>query len=99
VQVLAHGQLVGRMEPPMDATRVEAWTGMVSGWLSGGLTSKVDLELPPGEVVLYLPVRGESTEGISPILHMTLAGHELPRPVISEQGWRTTYILLSTGGG
>jgi hypothetical protein len=72
---------------------------MVAGWLSGGLTASVNLNLPPGEVVLYLPVRGEEAAGIWPVLQVTLGGQGLPLPTVNGPGWRIAYLLISTSGG
>ena len=99
LQVLAQGQLGGRQEPPPESTTVGPWIGMAGGWLSGGLTAKVDLDLPPGEAVLYVPIRGEPAGGEWPSLNVTLGGYELPLPAITGPGWRIAYVLLSTPGG
>ena len=99
LQVLAQGQLVGHQEAPPESTTVGPWTGMVGRWLSSGLTAKVDLDLPPGEVVLYVPILGEPAGGAWPSLSVTLGGNELALPAITGPGWRISYVLLSTPGG
>lgn len=99
IRILSHGQLSGRPELPPETTTAGPWTGMVDGWLSGGLTASLDLELPPGEVVLYIPMQGEAAGGIWPSLNLTLDGNGVPLPTISGGGWRTASLLLSTKGG
>lgn len=99
VHVIISGNLTGRQEPPYGATTAGPWSGMVEGWLSGGLTAQLDLELSPGETVLYLPVLGEPAGGIWPALNVTLGGHGLALPEIKGPGWRTAYVLVSTPGG
>jgi tetratricopeptide (TPR) repeat protein len=98
-RVLASGVLNGRQEPPREAVPAGPWRGMVAGWLSGGLTAKAELDLPPGEVVLYLPMLGESVGGIWPALQVILDNQSLSLPPITGPGWRTIYVLLSTPGG
>src|SRR5436853_223007 len=99
LHVISQGQLTGRQDPPLESTTAGAWTGMVEGWLSAGLTATVDLLLPPGEVVLYIPIRGEAAGGVWPTLNMTLGGQGLPLPTVDESGWRTALILVATRGG
>jgi len=99
LQVLAQGQLVGHQEPPPESTTVDPWTGMAGRWLSSGLTAKVDLDLPPGEAVLYVPILGEPAGEVWPSLSVTLGGYGLPLPAITGPGWRIFYVLLSTPGG
>ena len=99
IRILSHGQWKGRPELPPETTTIGPWTGMVNGWLSGGLTASLDLELPPGEVVLYIPIQGEAAGGIWPSLNLTLDGNGIPLPTISAAGWRTALVLLSTKGG
>ena len=99
VHVLAQGQLAGRQEPPPESATSGPWTGMVAGWLSGGLTAKVDLDVAPGELVLYIPISGEPAGGIWPAINVTLGGHALPLPAIRGPLWRTAYVLVSTPGG
>jgi hypothetical protein len=99
LHVLAQGQLVGRQEPPPESTTVGPWTEMAGGWLSSGLTAKVDLDLPPGEAVLYVPILGEPAGGVWPSLSVTLGGQGLPLPAITGPGWGISYVLLSTPGG
>ena len=98
-QVLAFGVLTGRQEPPGEAVPAGLWRGMVEGRLSGELTATVDLSLPPGEVVLYLPMRGVEAAGIWPVLQVTLGGQGLPLPAITGPGGRIAYLLISTPGG
>src|SRR5437016_2418440 len=97
--VIAAGIMTGRQEIPHGATTVGPWSGMVEGWLSGGLTAKAELDLPPGEVVLYLPMLGEAAGGTWPALQVTVGEHGLPLPAITGVGWRTAYVLVSTSGG
>ena len=99
IHVVAHGELRGRQEPPFSAARGGSWTGMVAGWLSGGLAAKTEINLPPGETVLYFSVFGESAGGVWPTVSATLGGYALPLPAITGPGWHTAYILLSTPGG
>ena len=99
LHVLAQGQLVGRQEPLPESTTVGPWTGMVGGWLSGGLTAQVDLDLPPGEAVLYVPILGEAAGGVWPSLSVTLGGNGLTLPAITGPGWHISYVLVSTPGG
>jgi hypothetical protein len=99
LRIISQGEMTGRQDPPHEAITAGAWTGMVEGWLSAGLTATVDLVLPPGEVVLYIPIRGEAAGGVWPTLNMTLGGQGLPLPAMSEPGWRTAIVLLSSRGG
>jgi len=99
LHALAQGLLVGRQDPPAESTAVGPWTGMAGGWLSSGLTAKIDLDLPPGEAVLYVPILGEPAGGVWPSVSMTLGGHGLTLPAIAGPGWRIAYALLSTPGG
>ncbi len=99
VRLLSHGQLTGRQQPPQEAAAVGAWTGMVDGWLSEGLKARLNLDLPPGEVVLYIPILGEPAGGVWPELKVKLGGKRLRLPAITRPGWRTAYVLLSTRGG
>ena len=99
LHALAQGLLVGRQDPPAESTTVGPWTGMAGGWLSSGLTAKIDLNLPPGEAVLYVPILGEPAGGVWPSVSMTLDGHGLTIPTIAGPGWSIAYVLLSTPGG
>ena len=99
LHALAQGLLVGRQDPPAESTTVGPWTGMAGGWLSSGLTAKIDLDLPPGEAVLYVPILGEPAGGVWPSVSVTLGGHGLTLPAIAGPGWRISYVLLSTPGG
>ncbi len=99
IRMLSHGRLTGRQVPPPEAAQAGSWTGMVEGRLSGGLTAKLDLVLPPGEVVLYIPILGEAAGGIWPTLTMHLGGKQVPLPAISGPGWRAAVVHLSTRGG
>ena len=99
LRIISQGQMTGRQDPPSQAAAGGAWTGMVEGWLSAGLTATVDLVLPPGEVVLYIPILGEAAGGVWPTLNMTLGGQGLPLPAVNEPGWRTALILVATQGG
>ena len=99
VLVIGYGQLRGRQQPPVEAAAAGTWTGMIEGWLSSGLTATTRIELPLGEVVLFVPIRGEAAGGVWPTLSMTLGGNPVPLPSLSETGWRTAYIHLYTKGG
>src|SRR5439155_19407032 len=99
LRIISQGQMSGRQEPPLESSTAGAWTGMVEGWLSAGLTATVDLVLPPGEVVLYIPIRGEAAGGVWPTLNLTLGGQALPLPAVNEPDWRTALILVVTRGG
>ena len=96
-QLLARGQLNGRTEPPREAGYAGPWTGTVENRLSGGMVTKVELNLPPGEVVLYFPIKSEQAGGIWPAFNMTVGGH--PLPMSETTAMRTYYLLLSTSGG
>ena len=97
--MIASGVLTGRQEAPRGATAVGPWNGMITGWLSGGLVAKTEVDLPSGEVVLYLRMQGEPASGIWPTLSVTLGGQGLPLPSITGQGAYTSYFLLATPGG
>ncbi len=99
VRIVSQGQLTGRQQPPQDASAVGAWTGMVDGWLSEGLQARLNLALPPGEVVLYIPVLGEPAGGVWPELQVKLGGKRLRLPAITRPGWRTAFFLATTRGG
>ena len=74
---------------------------MVAGWLSQEMTAAVELDLPPGEALLYLPIAGEAVGGVWPIVHMNLAGVSLDieAAALAGPGWQTVYALVSTPGG
>ncbi len=99
VLVIGYGQLRGRQQPPVEAVAGGTWTGMIEGWLSSGLTARARVELPPGEVVIFLPIHGESAGGVWPTLSLTLGGNPIPVLPLAETGWRTAYIHLYTKGG
>jgi hypothetical protein len=99
IRIVASGQLSGWQEPLRGTVPVGSWTGMVEGWLSGGLTASAGLEFPPGEVVLYVPILGEPADGVWPTLNMTIGGQTIPLSPISGAGWKTAYALLVTQGG
>jgi hypothetical protein len=99
ITILASGQLTGRQELPAQAGTAGPWTGMVAGWLSSGLTATLDLDLPPGEVLLYIPIVGEPAGGTWPILNLTVDGRAIPLPAINSPGWHMAYVLLSSKGG
>jgi hypothetical protein len=97
--VISHGRLRERQQPPVEAVAGGTWTGMVEGWLSSGLTARARVELPPGEVVIFLPIRGEAAGGVWPALNLTVGGNPIPVPPLSDAGWHTVYIHLYTNGG
>ncbi|MCX5720887.1 MAG: O-antigen ligase family protein [Nitrospirae bacterium] len=99
VRVMARGQVNSWQEPLGGATSIGPWAGMVEGWLSGGLTASLDLELPPGEVVLYIPIQGEAAGGVWPRLSLTLGGNEILAPTVLGGGWQNSFVFLSTQGG
>ncbi len=99
VLVIGYGQSRGRRQLPVEAVAGGTWAGMIEGWLSSGLTATTRIELPLGEVVLFVPIRGEAAGGVWPTLSMTLGENPVPLPSLSETGWRTAYIHLYTKGG
>ncbi len=99
LHIVSYGNLSGRQEPPSEAVAVGSWTGIPTGWLSSGMTASLDLELPRGEVVLYIPRQGKPAGGVWPSLAVTLAGQQLPLQPISAPGWTSVYVLLSSPGG
>jgi len=96
--IISSGILSGRQTPPDNAVAWPPWTGMVSGWLSTGLMAEVNASLPPGEVVLYIPVRGESADEIWPIVNYLFGDRPFLLPQIQSSEWRTIYALITTGG-
>ena len=97
--VLSYGRLHGPGPLPTEAVAAGAWSGMVEGWLSAGLTATSRVTLPPGEVVLFIPVRGEAAGGIPPILHITVDGYAIPPFSLSENSGRAAYIHVYSKGG
>jgi O-antigen ligase len=96
--IIDSGQLSGREQARAEALPLGPWTGMVEGWLSSGLTATVECELPPGEVLVYIPVRGEQAGGVWPELNFALGGVSIPVRITGED-WRTAFVLVSSGGG
>jgi len=99
IHVIASGLLTGHQDAPRGATTVGSWNGMVTGWLSGGLVAKTEIDLPSGEVVLYMRIMGEPASGTWPTVSVTLGGQSLPFPPITGAGVHTGYFLVATPGG
>jgi O-antigen ligase len=97
--VLGRGLLAGKQQVPVQVVPVRTWRGMVDGYLSAGLVASSHVELPPGEAVLFFPVRAEAAGGVWPNLSVILDGRVIPLPTISDPDWQTAYVHLYTDGG
>ena len=99
LRIVSAGELTGRQSRSLEADPAEAWTGMVQGWLSSGLTATSKVALPHGEAVLLIPMRAEAAGGVWPTVGMTLDGTSIPPLTLSDTGWRTVYVHVTTEGG
>jgi putative inorganic carbon (HCO3(-)) transporter len=97
--VLTYGRLSSRRRPPIEAVSAGPWAGLVNDWLSAGLLASVEIDLPPGESVLYIPLRGEPAAGVWPIVHLNLNGKAFALPIMKDFEGGTAYVLVHSRGG
>jgi hypothetical protein len=99
ITVLSKGILKERHSLAIETNAGAPWSGLLNGWLSGGVTAVSQVQVAKGESVVLIPIKAEPAGGTWPIVAIAIGGKNVALPSLSEAGWHTAYLHLHTLGG
>ena len=81
------------------STTDSPWQGTSAGWLSRYLRATTEVQLPPGEALLVIPMASQEADGIWPIMQVKTDDTWLSPWRLSSPNDELWYVLVNTQGG